>query len=270
LSGAVAPAGAIPNLDVSATLADHHPVGSKLTVTVTNNDVRPMTSKLTLRACDGVAVSPDTLNVEGIKTGAERTFDPTVTAFDPADADHPVICAAYDGLLVPVEFGVPPATPTPVFTFDDGVQGWTTGENVTSVASVGSFANGPGSPHGGAGALEATGAAAPASAGRTVTVDPATPLDLSAARTVVAWVDSYGGAPGATGYEATLTLVSGSERRTTTLATFTPDRWNELRVDVGDWAARNRVTRIEVGFRAVGSDTPWSAKFQADDVAWLD
>ncbi len=270
LSGAVAAAGAVPNLDVSATLAGHHPVGSKLSVTVTNNDVRPLQGKLSLRPCDGVATTPAALDVDGIGTGAGTTYDTTVTAFDPADADHPVICAAYDGLVVPVEFDVPPATPTTVFTFDDGVQGWTAGENVTSVASVGSFANGPGSPHGGAGALEATGTAAPASASRTVTVDPATPLDLSGAKTVVAWVNSYGGAPGATGYEATLTVVSGSERRTTTLSTFTPDRWNELRVDVGDWAARNRVTRIEVGFRAIGSDTPWTARFQVDDVSYLD
>ncbi|GAA2755241.1 hypothetical protein [Actinopolymorpha rutila] len=121
-----------------------------------------------------------------------------------------------------------------------------------------------------AGALEATGAAAPASATRTVAVDPAGPLDLSGAKSVVAWVDSYGGAPGATGYEATLTLVSGTERRSTTVSTFTPDRWNGLQVDVGDWAPRNKVTRIEVSFRAIGSDTPWSARFQVDDVAYVD
>ncbi|MET9018467.1 DUF5722 domain-containing protein [Actinopolymorpha sp. NPDC004070] len=270
VSGEVAPGGAVPNLDVSATVAAHHPVGSRLSVRVTNNDVRPLAGKLSLRPCDGVAVSPDMLDVDGIGTGAAKTYDTTVTSFDPADADHPVVCAAYDGLVLPVEFTVPAATPTSLFTFDDGVQGWKAGDNVTSVASVGSFANGPGSPHGGAGALEATGAAAPASESRTVAVDPATPLDLSGAKAVVAWVDSYGGAPGATGYEATLTLVSGAERRSVTVGSFTPDRWNELRVDVGDWAARDRITRIEVGFRAIGSDTPWSARFQVDDVAWLD
>ncbi|WP_157728499.1 DUF5722 domain-containing protein [Actinopolymorpha singaporensis] len=270
LSGEVAPAGAVPNIDVSATLAEHHPVGSKLSVTVTNNDVRPLAGKLALQPCGGVSVTPETLDVGGIGTGAGETFDTTVTAFDPADPDHPVICAAYEGLVLPVEFTVPPATPTSLFTFDDGVQGWVAGENVTSVARVGSFANGPGSPHGGSGALEATGAAAPASARRTVAVDLTSPLDLSGAKSVVAWVDSYGGAPGATGYEATLTVVSGSERRSTTVSTFTPDRWNELRVDVGDWAQRNKVTRLEVGFRAIGSDTPWSARFQVDDVAYLD
>ena len=39
-----------------------------------------------------------------------------------------------------------------------------------------------------------------------------------------------------------------------------------LSLDLSDWSGRSRVTAIEVGFRAVGSDAAWGPRFQVDDV----
>ncbi|MGW5366285.1 DUF5722 domain-containing protein [Actinopolymorpha pittospori] len=271
LARSVAPApSGLRNLDVSATLSDHHAVGATLSVTVTNNDARGLDHTLGLQPCDGVSVTPSSLDVTGLGTGESRTYQTTVTAFDPADADHPTICATYLRQVIRTTFTVPPATPTQIYGFETGTDGWAAGENVTSVAAVERFANGPQAPHGGRRALEATAAAVPASTPKTVAVHPTTPLDLSVARTVVAWVDAYGGAPGATGYEVTFTLLSGTQTRTTTVTNFEPDRWNEIRLEVEDWPYRDQITGMEVSFRALGSDTPWSPRFQVDDVTYLD
>ncbi|MEQ7126605.1 DUF5722 domain-containing protein [Actinopolymorpha sp. B11F2] len=269
MSRKVAPASAMRNIDAVAELSDRSGVGSTLSVTVTSNDAKPLEGKVSLTACDGVAVEPAALDVAGLTTGVSRTYDTEVTAFEPADTDHPAICLDYGDATLRLHITVPPPVPTAVYDFEDGPAGWAPGQNVDSVATVESFANGPGSPRSGDWALEATTTPGPASAAKTVVVAPATPLDLSAATGVVAWVDAYGGAPGATGYEATLTLVSGEERLTSTLDSFKPDQWNALTVDVADWTHRGRITAIEIGFRALGTDAPWGARFQVDDVAYL-
>ena len=79
-----------------------------------------------------------------------------------------------------------------------------------------------------------------------------------------AFVDSYGGAPGASGYEARITLraADGTSRSATTR--IAADTWNRVTVGVGDWPSRRAVTELEVGFRALGSDTPWAPHFQVD------
>ena len=270
LSRGVVPVSGLRNVDASAVLSDRRGVGSTLAVTVTSNDVRPLGGRVELRPCAGVAVSPRSLDVTGIRTGQSRAYDTVVTAFEPTDPDHPAICARYHGATLPVTFAVPPPVATPVYDFEDGAAGWVPGDNVTALTPVERFANGPQTPHGGGWALEATTAVGPASAPKTILVEPETPLDLSEASAVRAWVDSYGGAPGATGYEATLTLVSGEQRLTSTTTDFQPDRWNALTLDVADWPHRSELTGIEVSFRAVGTDTSWGARFQLDDVEYLD
>jgi Family of unknown function (DUF5722) len=270
LSKYVAPAAGRRNIDVSAALSDRAGVGSTLSLDVTNHDAAPLAGALELEPCDGVAVEPAVFDVRGIGTGETRTYEAKVTAFDPADADNPAICARHQAGKLRVVFPLPPPTPTTLYDFEDGPAGWSAGANVTSVVTVDSFANGPRTPHGGGWALEATAAPVAASTLKTVRVQPDTPLDLSEASAIVAWVDSYGGAPGATGYEATLTVASGDQRLTSTLSSFQPDRWNDIRLDIGQWPYRDRITRIEVGFRAVGTDTSWSPRFQVDDIASLD
>jgi hypothetical protein len=157
---------------------------------------------------------------------------------------------------------------TGLYSFGDGTtDGWQAGANVTSVSAVTSFADGPGTPYDSQYALDAASASVSASAPRTVSVSPSTPLDLSAAKTFFAYVDGYGGAPGATGYQATLTLTSGSQTLTTTVP-VSANAWTPVDLDVSSWAGRSDITGISVSYAAVGSTTPWSMHFQLDDVGW--
>ncbi|MDW5594818.1 alpha-L-rhamnosidase C-terminal domain-containing protein [Conexibacter stalactiti] len=153
-----------------------------------------------------------------------------------------------------------------LFGFEQDTEGWQAGANVSGLARVTSFANGPGKPSEGAGALEATARSVAASALKSVSVTPARVLDLSAASELHVMLDAYGGAPGASGYEAVLTVTgAGGETRTVTTA-VSADAWNRVSLDLAGWAGRTAVSRVEVGFRATGSDTLWQPRFQLDDV----
>jgi hypothetical protein len=154
-----------------------------------------------------------------------------------------------------------------LYGFEDDAQGWTAGQNVASVARVGSFANGPGKPFEGGGALEASArAGVVADQLKSVVVSLASPLDLSGASELHAMVDGYGGAPGASAYEAVLTVTgAGGETRTVT-ADVQADSWNRVSLDLAGWAGRSSVSKIEVGFRAKGSTINWGMRFQVDAV----
>lgn len=153
-----------------------------------------------------------------------------------------------------------------LFGFEDGTDGWTAGDNVARVDRVASFPNGPGRPFEGGGALEADSRAVDASLLRTVSVSPARPLDLTDATELSAMVNAYGGAPGASGYEAVVRVTgAGGETRTVT-ADVQADAWNRVAVDLSGWAGRSAVSRIEIGFRAKGSSIGWSMSFQVDAV----
>ncbi|MBB4661907.1 alpha-L-rhamnosidase C-terminal domain-containing protein [Conexibacter arvalis] len=153
-----------------------------------------------------------------------------------------------------------------LYGFEEGTDGWAPGENVARVARVASFPNGPGRPFEGGGALEAASRTVAASEWKRVFVTPERPLDLTAASELHAMVNGYGGAPGASGYEAVVTVTgAGGETRTTT-ADVQADAWNRVAVDLTGWAGRSAVSRIEVGFRAKGSTTGWSMSFQVDAV----
>ena len=62
---------------------------------------------------------------------------------------------------------------------------------------------------------------------------------------------------------ASAVTVSGTTDAGGTLEAYAlrPDR---ITVGVGDWSSRRAVTELEVGFRAIGSDTPWASHFQVD------
>ena len=153
--------------------------------------------------------------------------------------------------------------------FESGVQGWQAGANVGSVAAVGSFANGPGRPFAGTGALEATATAAPADAERVVFVEPDQPLDLGEARSVLVRLDAYGGAPGATGYQGTVRLTGAGGDVLEKAFAVSPDSWNTLELDTTAWAGKSSVSRIEVAFAATGTATQWVPRFQVDGVEWV-
>lgn len=132
------------------------------------------------------------------------------------------------------------------------------------MASVSSFANGPTKPSQGQYALAAHSQPVAANAWRTVKLDLAKPLDLSAAGKLAYDIDSYGGVPGAT-YETRLTLKSGAESFVYASA-MSPDRWNQISADISGWALRSAVTSIEISFRAAGSTMAWAPDFQVDHV----
>jgi hypothetical protein len=160
-------------------------------------------------------------------------------------------------------------TSTVLYSFKDGTtDGWRAGTNVSTVAAVSSFLDGPMHPYDGPYALEAiSDNLAPVSAPRTMTVTPASPLDLSAARTFYLRMDCYAYPNVATGYTATVTLTSGGNSMTKTVPVL-GNSWNPVAVSVASWPYRDHVTGISVTFAGVGSTTPWNPNFQIDDVGY--
>jgi Bacterial alpha-L-rhamnosidase C-terminal domain len=222
---------------------------------------------ITVTGPDGWNVSPDSVPFDLGRDGAAAGKELRLYAEVPDDAaggSYPVkVLVRTRGARASATATIRLTVEKRLFDFEDGVQGWTAGANVSGVAKVGSFANGPGRPFEGTGALEATVPPTDASALKTVKVAKA--LDLSAASELHAHLDCYGGVPGASGYEATITVSAGSDARTKTQP-ISCDSWNTLSVDLTGWAGRSAVTGIEVGFRALGTTFVWSPRFQIDDV----
>lgn len=165
----------------------------------------------------------------------------------------------------------PSHTKNVLYTFESGTQGWTAGTGTSSVTSVTSFPNGPGSPFEASRSLEAVFTAGTASNRKVAYVQPGTPLNLTGASTVYAWVDGYGGLPDAVSYSVDITVYSGSESITGTNASFAPDSWNKVSVDVSNWALRNAITRIEITYRVQGSSFNWTGtpRMQIDEVGYM-
>ncbi|WP_370616624.1 alpha-L-rhamnosidase C-terminal domain-containing protein [Mumia qirimensis] len=153
--------------------------------------------------------------------------------------------------------------------FEDGTDGWSAGQNVSAVNQVSSFANAPGRPYAGSGALEAVVPARPGNQPRSVRYVPEAPLDLSEASSFVAHLDAYGGLPGATGYQATVRLVPEAGEPLEKVLSVNPDSWNTLDVDLAGWAGRSAVKEIEIVFQGIGSTTAWGHRFQIDDISWI-
>lgn len=273
LAGQLAGADRAVNVEIDAAAAGGIGVGESVEVTVRNDDLRPLEEEIEVKACDGIRVSPAALDAEGLAPGESRTFTVTVTGSAPADPYDPTMCFSIATRQYAEKVDVPPKpvpVATPIYDFDDGtVQGWQAGEGMDSVAAVTSTANGPGSPQSGSHALDGTATLGSSLAPKTMFVDTAEPIDLGDAATVVAYVNSYGGAPGATSYEVTFTLASGTDTLTVT-EPYAPDGWNEVSLDVSDWAGRSSVDHIEVTMHAVGADYPtWNPHFQVDSIGWF-
>jgi hypothetical protein len=209
---------------------------------------------------------PVTLAADGKVASASADFYVQVPS-DAAGGEYPLTFTfSGDGATASASASVAVS----LYSFGDGTtDGWTAGRNVSSVSAVTSFANGPGTPYDSEYALDASSDDVAASSPRTVQVAPSTPLNLTGAKTFYAYVNGYGGAPGATGYQATVTLTSGSQTLTTTVP-VAANAWTPVDVDVSSWAYRDDITGISVSYAAVGSTTPWSMQFQIDDVGWTD
>jgi hypothetical protein len=201
-AGLPPPVGA--NLDITATAAQHAvAVETGVTVSVTNDDAGTLTGNLSVGTCPAATVSPGTVSLAGLGTGQRRSFTGTLTSYT-ATAD-PVLCLAYDGETFTVPLVIPPPAPHTLYAFSDGTtDGWVAGQNVGAVTAVTGFPNGPGTPYESTYALNATGMGVAADAPKTVTLTPAAALDLAQADTFFAYVDCYGGAPGAAVYTATI------------------------------------------------------------------
>ncbi|CDB87340.1 putative uncharacterized protein [Firmicutes bacterium CAG:170] len=152
-----------------------------------------------------------------------------------------------------------------LFSFENGVQGWSAGENVSTVNTVRSFANWPFAPQEGSCALEAEFPTQEANAWRTIMISLEEPLDLSEAGCVYYHINSYGG----TGYETRIRLYSGSNMKEEIKA-MQADSWNYICTDVASWPYKDNITKIEIAFRATGSTAAWyGSRFQIDNVGYL-
>ncbi|MDT4911199.1 MAG: hypothetical protein QOC66_327 [Pseudonocardiales bacterium] len=230
----------------------------------------PLTARVSASAPAGWSVDPTAQDVALGDQGRPASGAADFTVSVPADAKpgtYPVTVSA-DANGVRAEDAVAVTVEPPGYSFESGTMGWQPGANTAGVARVTSFANRPGSCVSG-GCLQVTGAQVPATTVRSAYVAPGQPLDLSAASTLQLAFNCYGGVPGATGYEAVVTLTGAGGAVLTKQFAVSPDAWTTLSLDVADWAGAAAVTRIEVGFAAVGTTfAPWNGSFQIDDVTW--
>lgn len=258
----------LPNLLVSAVTDSADLVGSKLTLSLTNLDAKKLGGEITpVKNCGTITLNDTELRVPPANVGVAAEVSGTVATAE--GTDH-VLCVKIDRIEYRLTVAVPPPTEKLVFDFESDTQGWTAGTGVASVNRVTSFANGPGAPHSGAGALEATSKPTLATDERSISVTPKAPIDLSTAATFALSMDSYGGAPGATGYVGTIILSGADGTEVKGRYNITPNSWNQLSLDMSGWSGRNAVKTVTVTFAALGSDYPtWDPKFQIDNVGYF-
>lgn len=244
------------------------------TVTLTASSPGTLRGRVTAHGPAGwalePAIEPIDLASDGRPVSRTRTFYLEVPDAV-ASGSYPVTFtfAGSHGVSARRTFDLTVTNTTILYGFEDaGADGWTAGANVSSVGAVTRFANGPGTPFDGGHALGAVCDPVAADEWHTISVTPSQPLDLSAARTFTVQEDSYGGAPGATGYQTRVTLTGSDGQTLTTTAATRNDTWNEVDLDVGNWPERSAVSSIAVSFAAPGSTYSWGCQFQIDDVRW--
>lgn len=93
------------------------------------------------------------------------------------------------------------------------------------------------------------------------------PVDFSEYNQIQYAIQGWGGAPGATSYMTSITLVSHTGQKVTKITPLAnPVVWQDVSFDFRSWPHRNAVKAIEIGYRAVGGNAPWAGKFFIDDV----
>ena len=255
-----------PNIDFQVSAVEPGGAGEPASVIAINNGTTPLSGTVLAQDCSQIGLSPSSFSLDVAPAGGTQSF---TTAFNDysSTASPAQVCFLYNGetLPAPIDLTSAPALPfTLLYDFEDGgVEGWTAGQNIASVAAVTNFANAPGTPVHGQYALEATGTAAPANAPKSVVLVPSTPLNLSNAQNFVAYVNAYGLYAGDT-FSGFITLTSGSQTLTTTLTSFQPNNWNKVVLDVSHWAYRNNITKVEIGFQVTNDSILWAPRFQVD------
>ena len=218
----------------------------------------------------GWRVTPAAQRVRLATPGVAAAGSAQLQVAVPADAKpgaYQVTVTASGGGTKAVQV-VPITVSPPGYDFDGGTQGWQAGQNTAGVAEVTSTANGPGGCVAG-GCLQASGDGVPATTVRSAFIAPATPLNLSAASTLSLDFNCWGGVPDATGYQAIITLTGTDGSVLTKSYPVSPNTWTPLSLALTGWSGASSVSRIEVGFSAVGTTySPWNGDFQLDDVTW--
>ncbi|MDI4647019.1 hypothetical protein [Cohnella hashimotonis] len=154
--------------------------------------------------------------------------------------------------------------------FETGQEGWKAGANVAQAAQSYSQA-GPNVPA----AfdqwrlLEIQGAAVNGDQWRGVYREFERPVDGGEYRQLGVALNHWSGAPGATGYEAQISLTAENGQTLSQIFPTTGNGWQLLRLDIGSWPYRDQVRRIDIRFRAVGGNQPWAGKFFIDQVQLL-
>ncbi|WP_274362078.1 DUF5722 domain-containing protein [Paenibacillus thermotolerans] len=271
----IAPDGGQSNVDIAAELlSERLEPGAQVSVKVTNLDAARLTGDIEIAASDTISFSESSLHVNKIAPGESKTFTLTVSAYNPAASGEIKVAFLYKETVIEQVLAVVkdtgegnvPVNEKLLYNFENGTQGWQAVSNIDNVGTVESFLNGPNKPILGSFAFSARSSIVAADAWRVVSVVLDRPLDLTEAQTFFYHIDSYGGVPGAS-YETMVTLYSGTDSIAQTVA-MGSDRWNRVSLDLEGWALKNNVTKIEIGFRAVGSSIAWNPEFQLDYIGY--
>lgn len=151
------------------------------------------------------------------------------------------------------------------FERPSGLDSWVAGSYTNSVARVSTSANAPSKAYRGGYMLEGTTASVAGNTKRTMSKLYSANQDWSATPIITAYMNGYGGSPGASSYYADLTVWSGSQSTTYTRK-ISPGAWNLLKLDIGGWAYKTAVSRIDISFYTDSTQT-WNGKFQIDDIS---
>lgn len=130
----------------------------------------------------------------------------------------------------------------------DTVDKWSKGAGVSKVYKVidpTKILNSPGQAYEGSGVIEAESAEVKVYEWRTISKEYQTPLDLSGTKYLTFAANCYGWK--SEDYLLKINLYSGTDKYEG-IAKITPNNWNELALNIEDWAGRQAITKIEFSF----------------------
>ncbi|MCQ6557501.1 hypothetical protein [Paenibacillus mendelii] len=152
--------------------------------------------------------------------------------------------------------------------FEFGTDSWAAGNGVSQIlSSAGNSSAYTPNPSQGSKLLEIQMSAVNGDVQKWVQRTFATPLNLEKFSQLRWSASGWGGAPGATSYQLTIRLTaSNSEQLTQTYTVGNWDQFNPYTLSIGSWAHRSRITKIEIGHRAIGGNQAWGGKYFIDHV----
>lgn len=146
--------------------------------------------------------------------------------------------------------------------FNSGTEGFTAGENISSLEVIGKFPNWPFHLHEGDSCLQVNCPTLPANRWRTIHKNYPQGLDLRSTPIAEFGVNTTGGGAAAD-YYAKLTLRNG-DRTFESIAQAAPNEWCVTIFDLSDCPFLGDIRQIEIGFMN-NSKTPWeNANFMID------